>query len=132
MLLAGMLAVMSMMVTAAAHAEYPDHPIKGIVAFPPGGGTDVFARLVSDRLGKVLGQPVVIENKGGADGNIGMDAAAKAAPDGYTILFNSSAATVNPVMYRHLTFDPAKSLRPAAILCEYYNLVLVNADKIPS
>lgn len=132
MLLAGMLAVMSMMVPAAAHAEYPDHPIKGIVAFPPGGGTDVFARLVSDRLGKVLGQPVVIENKGGADGNIGMDAAAKAAPDGYTILFNSSAATVNPVMYRHLTFDPAKSLRPAAILCEYYNLILVNTDKIPS
>lgn len=131
-LVAGMFATLSAFAITGAHAEYPDHPIKAIVAFPPGGGTDTFARLVSDRLGKVLGQPVVIENRGGADGNIGMDAAAKAAPDGYTILFNSSAATVNPVMYRHLSFDPAKDLKPVAILCEYYNLIVVNAAKIPA
>jgi tripartite-type tricarboxylate transporter receptor subunit TctC len=115
-----------------AQAEYPDHPIKAIVPFPPGGGTDVFARLVSDRLGKVLGQPVVIDNRGGADGNIGMEAAAKAPPDGYTILFNSSAATVNPVLYSKLRFDPAKELRPVAVLCEYYNLIVVNAEKVPA
>lgn len=115
-----------------AHAQYPDRPIKAIVPFPAGGGTDVFARLVSDRLGKVLGQPVVIDNKGGADGNIGMEAAAKAPPDGYTLLFNSSAATVNPAMYTKLRFDPARELRPVAVLCEYYNLVVVNTEKVPA
>jgi hypothetical protein len=92
----------------------PDHAIKAVVPFPPGGGTDIFARLVSQRLAQVLGQPVVVENKGGADGNIGMEYAAKSAADGYTILFNSSAATVNPVMYRNLRFDPAQELRPSA------------------
>jgi tripartite-type tricarboxylate transporter receptor subunit TctC len=117
---------------ATACAQYPERPIRAIVPFPPGGGTDVFARLVSDRLGKQLGQPVVIDNKAGADGNIGMEAAAKSAPDGYTILFNSSAATVNPVMYGKLRFDPAKELRPVAMLCEYYNLVVVNAEKVPA
>jgi tripartite-type tricarboxylate transporter receptor subunit TctC len=116
---------------APAFAEYPDHPIKAVVPFPAGGGTDVFARLVSERLGKSLGQPVVIENKGGADGNIGMEFVAKAAADGYTLLFNSSAATVNPVMYQKLRFDPARELKPVAVLCEYYNLVVVNAEKVP-
>ena len=70
--------------------------------FPAGGGTDIFARVVAERVAKVLGQPVVIENKGGAEGNIGMDSVAKAPADGYTILFNSSAATVNPAMYKSL------------------------------
>jgi len=115
-----------------ALAQYPDHPIKAVVPFPAGGGTDVFARLVSDRLGKALGQPVVIDNKGGADGNIGMEFTAKAPADGYTILFNSSAATVNPVMYSKLRFDPARELTPIAVLCEYYNLVVVNAEKVPA
>ena len=100
--------------------------------FPAGGGTDVFARLVSDRLGKALGQPVVIENRAGADGNIGMEAAAKSSGDGYTMLFNSSAATVNPVMYRNLRFDPVKDLKPVAVLCEYYNLIVVNVEKVPA
>ncbi len=117
---------------APAFAQYPDHPIKAVVPFPAGGGTDVFARLVSERLGKALGQPVVIENKGGADGNIGMEFVAKSPPDGYTILFNSSAATVNPVMYSKLRFDPARELTPIAVLCEYYNLVVVNTDKVPA
>jgi len=115
-----------------ALAQYPDHPIKAVVPFPAGGGTDIFARLVSERLGKTLGQPVVIENRGGADGNIGMEFAAKAAPDGYTLLFNSSAATVNPVMYQKLRFDPARELKPVAVLCEYYNLIVVNAEKVPA
>jgi tripartite-type tricarboxylate transporter receptor subunit TctC len=116
---------------ALAQAQYPDHPVKAVVGFPPGGGTDIFARLVSERLARVLGQPVVIENKGGADGNIGMEYAAKAAPDGYTILFNSSAATVNPVMYRNLRFDPAQELKPVGVAAEYYNLIIVNPDKVP-
>ena len=127
-----LLAAVLFAIALPAFAQYPDHPIKGIVPFPAGGGTDVFARLVSDRLGKALGQPVVIENKGGADGNIGMEFVAKAPADGYTMLFNSSAATVNPVMYGKLRFDPARELRPVTVLCEYYNLVVVNAEKIPA
>ncbi len=117
---------------SSAVADYPDRVIKAVVPFPPGGGTDVFARLVSDRLGKALDVPVVIENRAGADGNIGMEAAAKAPADGYTLLFNSSAATVNPVMYRNLRFEPAKDLKPVAVLCEYYNLVVVNVEKVPA
>jgi tripartite-type tricarboxylate transporter receptor subunit TctC len=113
-----------------ARAEYPDHAIKAIVPFPPGGGTDIFTRLVSQRLSQVLGQPVVVENRAGADGNIGMEFVAKAAPDGYTIVFNSSAATVNAVMYRNLRFDPEKELKPAGVLAEYYNLIIVNPDKV--
>ena len=119
--------------SAVAHAgPYPEHAIKAVVPFPPGGGTDVFARAVAEPLGKTLGQPVVVENRGGADGNIGMELVARSAPDGYTILFNSSAATVNPVMYRNLRFDPARELRPVAVLCEYYNLIVVNAEKVPA
>jgi len=127
-----LLAAVLFAIALPAFAQYPDHPIRAIVPFPAGGGTDVFARLVSDRLGKALGQPVVIENKGGADGNIGMEFVAKAPADGYTMLFNSSAATVNPVMYGKLRFDPARELRPVAVLCEYYNLIVVNAEKIPA
>jgi tripartite-type tricarboxylate transporter receptor subunit TctC len=124
-------AVLSL-VAVCAWAQYPEHAIRAIVPFPPGGGTDVFARLVSQHLSRELGQPVVIENKPGADGNIGMEMAAKAAPDGYTLLFNSSAATVNPAMYRQLRFNPAEDLRPVAVLCEYYNWIVVNAEKVPA
>lgn len=114
------------------YADYPDRIIKGIVPFPAGGGTDIFARVIAQYLGKALGQNVVIENKGGADGNIGMDSVAKSNPDGYTLLFNSSAATVNPAMYRNLPFDAVKDLRPVAVVCEYYNLIVVNPAKVPA
>lgn len=113
-------------------AEYPERVIKGVVPFPAGGGTDIFARVVAERAGKLLGQPVVIENKGGAEGNIGMDSVAKAPADGYTILFNSSAATVNPAMYKRLPFDPIRDLQPVAVLSEYPNLIVVNATKVPA
>jgi tripartite-type tricarboxylate transporter receptor subunit TctC len=119
-------------VAPQANADYPDHVIKAVVPFPAGGGTDVFARIVAPPLAKALGQPVVIENKGGAEGNIGMDAVAKSPPDGYTILFNSSAATVNPAMYKTLPFDPLKDLQPVAVLCEYYNLIVVNTSTVPA
>ncbi|MET0442019.1 MAG: tripartite tricarboxylate transporter substrate binding protein [Casimicrobiaceae bacterium] len=88
------------------------------------------ARIVAPPLAKVLGQPVVIENKGGAEGNIGMDMVAKSLPDGYTLLFNSSAAVVNPAMYKTLAFDPLKDLQPVAVLCEYFNLIVVNASTV--
>ena len=119
-------------VAPGALAEYPDRPIKAVVPFPAGGGTDVFARIVASPLAKALGQPVVIENKGGAEGNIGMDLVARSAPDGYTLLFNSSAATVNPAMYKTLPFDPLKDLQPVAVICEYFNLIVVNSATVPA
>ena len=116
----------------AAHAEYPDRPIKAVVPFPPGGGTDIFGRLVGQHLAQALGQSLVVENRPGAEGNIGMEAVARSAPDGYTLLFNSSAATVNPAMYTKLRFDPAADLVPVAVVCEYYNVIVVNPDKVPA
>ena len=124
--------VLLLTAAATAHADYPDRVVKGVVPFPAGGGTDLFARVVAAPLGKLLGQNVVIENKGGAEGNIGMEFVAKAPTDGYTVLFNSSAATVNPAMYKSLPFDPIKDLQPVAVLCEYYNLIVVNATKVPA
>jgi len=118
--------------SAPAIADYPERAIKAVVPFPAGGGTDVFARIVTPSLATLLGQSVVVENKSGAEGNIGMDFVAKSPPDGYTILFNSSAATVNPAMYGKLPFDPVNDLEAIAVLCEYYNLVVVNAEKVPA
>jgi tripartite-type tricarboxylate transporter receptor subunit TctC len=91
-------------ITAAAFA-WPTKPITLIVPYPPGGGTDVIARIVQEPLARQLGQAVVIENRGGAGGSIGTAVAAKAAPDGYTLLFTLSSHTINPAIYRSLPFD---------------------------
>ncbi len=84
-----------------AQAAYPDRPVRIIVAFPPGASTDIVARLVAARLGDALGQNVVVENRPGAGGNIGSQAAKRANPDGYTLLMNSSAIAVNVSLYRN-------------------------------
>jgi tripartite-type tricarboxylate transporter receptor subunit TctC len=114
-----------------AHAEYPDRVIKSIVPFTPGGGTDIFARVIAPYLGKALDQRIVVANKPGAAGNIGMDSVAKSKPDGYTILFVSSAAVVNPAMYKKMPYDPIKDIQPVAMLSEYPNMVVVNVTKVP-
>ena len=84
---------------AQAQAAYPDKPIKFVVPYPPGGGTDVVARIVQQRLQAALGQPIVIDNKGGAGGSLGTDIVAKSAPDGYTVLFTLSSHTINPAIF---------------------------------
>jgi tripartite-type tricarboxylate transporter receptor subunit TctC len=129
--MACLLGIALLALAPAARADYPTGPIKAIVPFPPGGGTDIFGRLIGQNLATALNQPVVIENRGGADGNIGMEAVARSAPDGYTLLFNSSAATVNPAMYTKLRFDPLVDLVPVAVVCEYYNVIVVNPEKVP-
>ena len=91
--------------------EWPDHPIHFIVPFPAGGSTDVAARVVGDYLSHTLGQQVVIENKSGANGNIGIEYVAKSAPDGYTILIGTDAVSSNPHVYK-MDIDPLKDLVP--------------------
>jgi tripartite-type tricarboxylate transporter receptor subunit TctC len=101
---------------AAARAEYPDHPITLIACFPPGGGTDIAMRLINTELGAALGQPVIVENRGGAGGSLGTATVARAAPDGYTLLGCSSAFVVNPSLYASAAYDPFKDFAPITVL----------------
>ena len=96
---------------AAAHA-YPDHPIRLVLPFPPGGNVDTFARVLARQLESQLGQSIVIDNRGGANGIIGFDIVAKAPPDGYTLMSTSFAFAVNPAMYKNLPYDTEKDFVP--------------------
>ena len=99
----------------AMTADWPNRPIHFIVPFPAGGSTDVAARVVGDYLSRTLGQQVVVENKSGANGNIGIEYAAKAVPDGYTVLVATDAISSNPHVYK-MDFDPLKELTPVVEL----------------
>lgn len=109
-LLAALLATIPAMLplTPATAAPYPERPITMVVPFPPGGPTDLVARVLAKQLADQMGQSVVVENKGGANGTIGMQAAAGAKPDGYTILYNTSSIALSPNLYSKLAFDPEK------------------------
>src|SRR5687767_15938144 len=96
----------------AAEPQYPIRPIRIIVPFAPGGSTDVVARLVGQKLTEAWGQQVVVDNRAGAGGNIGMGLATTALPDGYTILVVSSSFVVNPTLYANIPYDPYKSFVP--------------------
>ena len=98
----------------AADAAYPTRPIRMIVPFPPGGPTDVIARILAQKLTEAWGQQVVVDNRGGAGGNIGMGIAAQAVPDGHTILLVSSSYVANPGLYRKIPYDPQKSFAPVS------------------
>jgi tripartite-type tricarboxylate transporter receptor subunit TctC len=114
-----------------AHAQsYPDRPIKMVVPFPAGGPTDNMARIVSDRLGAVLGHSVVVENRGGgAGGSIGAKAVATADPDGYTILITPGGAlTTGPAVHKNIGYDPAQAFLPVAYLIEAPLIVCVHPD----
>ena len=109
--------------------EYPTRPIRIIVPFAPGGATDIPARLVAPKLGEALGQPVVIENRPGAGGIIGIDAAAKSAPDGYTLLMATNGEMVmNPSIYPKLPYDPFNDFTPVSIMLESPMLLVVSAS----
>ena len=111
--------------TAPAAAEYPDHPVRLIIPFPPGGSNDVVGRLVANQLSEKLGHKVFVDNRGGAGGVLGTEAAAAAAPDGYTLLIVSIAHAVNPALYK-LNYDPIKSFTPVSILATGPNVLAVN------
>ncbi|MBU3652919.1 MAG: tripartite tricarboxylate transporter substrate binding protein [Limnohabitans sp.] len=99
---------------AFAQSRFPDHPIRFVVPFPPGGGNDILARAIAPKMGEFLGQPVVIDNKAGAGGNIGTDLVAKSPPDGYTIVIASNQITINPWLYSKLPFDIERDFTPVA------------------
>ncbi len=92
----------------ASAQDYPARPVRFLVPYPPGGGTDVIARIVQERLTRLLGQTVVIENRGGAGGSLGTEAAARSLPDGYTVLFTLSSHTINPAVLPRLGYDVEK------------------------
>ena len=108
--------------------SYPSKPIRIAVAFPPGGPVDIIARLLGPKLSEILGQPVVVENKVGASGNVATIEVAKSAPDGYTLLTHSSAYAVNPSLFRNAGYDPGKDLVAIAIVAQQANIILVNAS----
>ena len=117
-----------LLVASAAFAQpYPSKPVRVLVAFPPGGPVDIIARLIGPKLGEALGQPVVVENKTGASGNIATAEVARSAPDGNTLLTHSSAYAVNPSLYANAGYDPNKDLVPVSIVASQANIILVNA-----
>ncbi len=107
-LLVAATALMPLSAVQAQEGKYPDRPITMIVPFPPGGPTDLVARVLSKQLSDQMGQSIVVENRGGANGTIGMQAAVNAKADGYTILYNTSSIALSPNLYSKLTFDPKK------------------------
>jgi tripartite-type tricarboxylate transporter receptor subunit TctC len=117
---------------APAQSDYPNRPIRLIVTVPPGGAADFIARLVGAKLAESLGQPVLVENRGGAGGTIATDAVAKAPPDGYTLLQNSiTTHGVGPLLYARLPYDPVKDFAPISGLALLPLIMAVNADLPP-
>ena len=109
---------------------FPSKPIRWIVPYPPGGPTDVVARIVGEQLSKRLKQPVIVDNRAGGLGNIGMQAAARAAPDGYTIVFGMTSMVINPILYK-LDFDPLTELAAVTQLTTVTYVLLANSDFPP-
>src|SRR5207244_6854485 len=116
-----------------AHAKdgFPSRPLRLILPFPPGGGTDILGRLLAERLAANLGQPVVTENRGGAGGNVGAEAAARAAPDGYTIVLVAPSLAISPTLYSKLNYDPVKDFAPIALVASFPN-VMVTHPSVPA
>src|SRR5476649_1562702 len=110
---------------ALAQAPYPSKPIRMIVPFAPGGASDFVARIISPRMSEILGQQLVIDNKAGASGNIGMDAAAKSAPDGYTLfLGNIGTIAINPAIFSNLSVNPVKDFIAISLVAEVPSILI--------
>src|SRR4051794_12399485 len=121
-----MLAVATLVIAAAAGAQaYPNRPVRVVVPWPPGQATDIAARVVAERLQHALGQPFVVDNKPGAGGSIGTDAAAKSAPDGYTLLAASSGPVSIMPSLQKVGYDPLKDLAPISLICRNAYVLVV-------
>lgn len=112
--------------SSIAQSGYPDRPIRIIVTFPPGGGVDVVARMVAPALQQSMGQPVIVENRPGAAGNVGMAQAARAEPDGYTLMMTSSPYLVNPALYKSPPYDPFTDFAPISELASAPDVLVVH------
>src|SRR5262245_33863624 len=129
-LAAAMLAFAS--VPPAAAQSYPDKPIRVIVPFPAGGGGDTLARLVMNKVGEVLGAAIVIDNRAGAGGNIGTEAAARAEPDGYTLSYGTNGThAINHTLYKRTGFNPINDFAPISRLTQIA-LILVVSPSVPT
>ncbi len=122
--------VCSLVALAAQAQSWPNKPIRWIVPFPPGGPTDSFSRPVAQKLSEGLGVPVLVENRAGAGGGIGVDAVAKSAPDGYTIgLGTTGTHAINPALYSKLSYDPLKDFAPLTLAVAYTNILVINPNQ---
>jgi tripartite-type tricarboxylate transporter receptor subunit TctC len=115
--------------TPAAQTPYPSRPVTMVVAFAAGGSTDLIARVLGQRMGALLGQTVIIENKGGADGAIGSAGVARAAPDGYTIILSTTSThVINPLLVKTISYNPSTDFQPVALVAQSPN-ILVSSPK---
>ncbi|WP_233235099.1 tripartite tricarboxylate transporter substrate binding protein [Bordetella sp. LUAb4] len=123
----GLLAFLATLVfCTSAAADYPERPVKLIVPYAPGGSADIVARMVSDEWAKALGRAIVIENRGGAGGNVGVDAVAKSAPDGYTIGLQTVSLAINPSLFPNMPYDTLKDLAPISMVASSQHVLVVN------
>lgn len=126
------LAAIGSFMTATAQDAYPSRPLKLILPFPPGGGTDILGRQIAEKLGERLRQPVVTENRGGAGGNVGAEAAAHSAPDGYTLVLVAPSLAISPTLYSGLGYDPVKDLQPITLVATIPNLLVTQPSMGPT
>ena len=123
---AGALPLVVTAATASAQAAYPARPVKVVIPYPPAGGADTVGRLLFQKLGEMWGAQFVIDNRGGAGGTIAAAAVAKAERDGYTIMYDATAHSVNPSLYANLPYDTVKDFEPVFLAALVTNLLLVN------
>jgi len=125
-------ATAALLAAAAATAQtYPERPVRLVVPWPPGGSVDTTARYLNEQLGKELGQPIVIDNRSGATGNIGSEAVARAKPDGYTLLINTITIATAPALFPSLPFDVVKDFAPISVVAQAPHLLIVN-NNVPA
>lgn len=110
----------------AAAQAYPSKPIRFVLPFPPGGGVDTLGRIVGQKFASQLGQPMVPENRAGAGGNVGAEYAARAAPDGYTLILVSAGIAVGPILYKKLGYDPVRDFAPISLVAQVPNVLVVH------
>ncbi|MDB5859003.1 MAG: tripartite tricarboxylate transporter substrate binding protein [Ramlibacter sp.] len=131
-LVAGLVLAAAGALPLAAHAQanWPTKPVRIVVPFAAGGTTDILARAVAQELGKAFGQSFIVENKAGAGGNIGADAVAKSAPDGYTLLMGTvGTQSINKSLYARMPYDPQKDFQPITLVAGVPNVMVVNSEK---
>ena len=127
-LLISLHALLALVAIGAEAQTYPARAVRMLVGFPPGGGTDIMARVLAPQLSQQLGQPFVVENRPGATTNIASDMVAKSAPDGYTLLFTTSALAINMSLYKNLTFDALRDFAPVSVFAESPNLLVAHSS----